>query len=94
MAVHIKLQRRGKNKQPIYRVVVQDSEVARNGKVIDVLGIYNPIKTPSIIEINEEKSKIWLGKGALPTKTVERIFITKGILPPKEKNKKEDVKKD
>ncbi len=84
MAVKIRLQRRGKKKQPIYRVVIQDSRVARNGSVIDILGQYNPIKTPALIEINEDKVKEWIAKGALPTKPVERILAQQGIIERKQ----------
>lgn len=80
MAVRIRLQRRGKKKQPVYRVVIQDSRVARSGNVIDTLGIYNPVKSPAIIEIEEEKVKDWLAKGALPTKPVERLLAQLGII--------------
>jgi len=88
MAVRIRLQRRGKKKQPVYRIVVQDSRVARDGNVIDVLGIYNPVKKPTIIEIKQEEATAWLKKGALPTQTVEKLFIIQGILPKKEIKKK------
>ena len=88
MAVRIRLQRRGKKKQPVYRIVVQDSRVARDGNVIDVLGIYNPVKKPTIIEIKQEEALAWLKKGALPTQTVERLFVKQGILAKKETKEK------
>ena len=85
MAVRIRLQRKGKTKQPVYRLVIQDSRVSRDGSVIDILGIYNPVKDPAILEINSDKVKDWLGKGALPTKPVEKILIKQGILEAQKK---------
>lgn len=87
MAVKIRLQRRGKKKQPVYRFVIQDSRVARDGKVIDIIGQYNPVVKPAAVTINSDDAKNWLSKGALPTKTVERLFIQVGILPKKEEKK-------
>ena len=92
MAVRIRLQRKGKTKQPVYRIVVQDSRVARDGSVIDILGAYNPVKKPTIIEVNQDKANEWLKKGALPTATVERLFISQGILAKKEKPVKKVAK--
>ncbi|OGI10937.1 MAG: 30S ribosomal protein S16 [Candidatus Margulisbacteria bacterium GWF2_35_9] len=97
MAVKIRLQRRGKKKQPVYRVVIQDSRVSRDGKVIEIIGQYNPVVTPVAVTIDAEQAKSWLSKGALPTKTVERLFIQEGLLPKKEakKTKKQvDAKKE
>lgn len=80
MAVKIRLQRRGKTKQPVYRIVVQDSRVARDGKVIDQCGLYNPVRKPAVIQIDGDKIKAWMSKGALPSKTVERLLVSQGLL--------------
>jgi small subunit ribosomal protein S16 len=80
MAVKIRLQRHGKTKQPVYRVVVQESRVARDGKVIDFCGLYNPLKKPAIVQIDGEKVLAWLAKGAIPSKTIERLLIALGII--------------
>ncbi len=85
MAVKIRLQRRGKTKQPVYRVVVQDSRVARDGKVIDMCGLYNPLKKPAVIQIDGTKVVSWIAKGALPSKTVERLLVSQGIIAEKTK---------
>ncbi len=85
MAVKIRLQRRGKTKQPVYRVVVQDSRVARDGKVIDQCGLYNPLKKPAVIQIDGPKVVAWIAKGALPSKTVERLLVGQGIIAEKAK---------
>ena len=79
MAVKIRLKRLGKKRVPIYRVVVADSRVARNGSSIDEIGLYDPNQEPSVIKIDEEKAKKWLAKGAQPTDTVARLLKTAGI---------------
>ena len=80
MAVKIRLQRRGKTKAPVYRVVVQESRVARDGKVIDMCGLYNPLKKPAIVQIDGNKVLAWIAKGAIPSKTVERLLVAQGII--------------
>lgn len=95
MAVKIKLQRRGKKKQPCYRIVVQNSRTARDGKVIEIIGLYNPLTDPTVLDINEERAKYWMGTGAKPTDTVERLFAVKGLVErTKVFKKKEAPKKD
>lgn len=79
MAVKIRLKRLGKKRAPIYRVVVADSRVARNGSSIDEIGTYDPNQEPSLIKIDAEKAKKWLSNGAQPTDTVSRLFKTAGI---------------
>lgn len=81
MAVKIRLQRRGKTKQPVYRVVVQDSRVSRDGKVIEIIGTYNPLREPVAVSIVEEKAKSWIAKGALPSKAVTRLLVNAGVIP-------------
>jgi small subunit ribosomal protein S16 len=77
--LRIRLSRVGKKKQPAYRVVVADARAARDGAYVDVLGFYNPIAQPKVIEIDEAKAKDWLNKGAQPSETVARLFNLKGI---------------
>ena len=79
MAVKIRLRRMGYKKHPVYRIVVADSRVARDGKCIDEIGTYNPNVQPSEIKVNEELAKKWLANGAQPTETVARIFKKAGI---------------
>ncbi|MBR1471222.1 MAG: 30S ribosomal protein S16 [Lachnospiraceae bacterium] len=74
MAVKIRLTRMGKKKKPQYRIVVADSRNARDGKVIDEIGTYDPNTDPSTFKVDEEKAKKWLANGALPTETVGKIF--------------------
>lgn len=93
MSVKIKFQRRGRTKKPIYRIVVQDSKTARDSKVIEVLGQYNPLTEPTFFEISEEKVQKWISNGAQPTESVERLLISKGVIKAKN-NTKQVVKKE
>ncbi len=74
MAVRIRLSRFGRKKQPFYRIVVQNSESPRDGKFLEIVGTYNPMKEPQEIVINQEKLQPWLDRGAKPTTTVKSIF--------------------
>lgn len=75
----MRLSRVGRKKSPIYRIVVADSRSPRDGKVIESIGRYNPQDDPSLIEIDEEKARDWLAKGAQPTETVSKLLAVKGI---------------
>lgn len=79
MAVKIRLSRVGRKKTPIYRIVVADSRSPRDGKVIENIGRYDPRSEPSLIELDEEKARDWLAKGAQPTETVAKLLAVKGI---------------
>jgi small subunit ribosomal protein S16 len=81
MAVRIRLTRVGATKQPSYRVVVADSRSARDSRSIETLGHYNPRTEPIELNIDADKAKAWLAKGALPTDTVARLLRSAGILP-------------
>ena len=77
--VKIRLKRMGAHKKPFYRVVVADSRTQRDGRFIEEIGYYNPLKDPAEIKIDEEAAKKWLGTGAQPTETVGKIFKLAGI---------------
>ena len=77
--VKIRLKRMGAHKKPFYRVVVADARAPRDGKFIEEIGYYDPMKEPKVINIDEEKAKKWLANGAQPTQTVEKILKTAGI---------------
>lgn len=70
----IRLSRVGKKKQPSYRVVVIEKTRPRNGRFVEVVGTYNPLKKPAVIQLNAERVKYWLGCGAQPSDTV-RSFL-------------------
>ena len=79
MAVKMRLKRLGYKKHPIYRVVVADSRTARDGKVIDEIGSYDPNQNPSLFKVDEEAAKKWLSTGAQPTETVAKLLKQAGI---------------
>ena len=81
MAVRIRLTRVGATKQPTYRFVVSDSRNARDGRSIDTLGHYNPRTDPIEINVDEDKAREWMSRGAKPSDTVARLFRRVGVLP-------------
>ena len=81
MAVRIRLTRVGATKQPTDRVVVADSRSARDSRAIETIGHYNPRTEPIEVNIDADKAKAWLAKGAQPSDTVVRLFRNAGILP-------------
>jgi small subunit ribosomal protein S16 len=70
----IRLARFGKKKMPTYRVVVTDKRRPRNGRFVEVVGTYDPLKKPAVLNLNAERIKYWLGCGAQPSDTV-RSFL-------------------
>ena len=76
MAVKIRLKRIGMKKTPYYRVVVADERSPRDGRFIEEIGTYDPMKQPAEIKINNEKAVKWMQNGAQPTDTV-RILLKK-----------------
>ena len=79
MAVKLRLTRVGSKKNPIWRIVVADRRSPRDGRTIETIGQYNPQTEPSLIELDEEKVRGWLQKGAQPTEPVARLLRAKGI---------------
>jgi small subunit ribosomal protein S16 len=71
----IRLARIGKKKQPFYRIVVLDKRKPRNGRTVEIVGTYDPLKNPALIQLNAERVKYWLSVGAQPSDTV-RSFLT------------------
>ena len=80
MAVKIRLTRMGDKKSPFYRDVVADSKSPRDGKFIDIIGTYNPLKDPAEIKIDSEKASKWLKDGAQPTQTAKNILVKSGVI--------------
>lgn len=75
----MRLTRVGSTKNPIYRIVVVDSRTRRDGRAIETIGQYNPQMNPSLIEIDADKARKWLGEGAQPSRTVKKLLSIKGI---------------
>ena len=78
--VKIRLKRMGAHKKPFYRVVVADSRTPRNGRFIEEIGTYNPLKDTAEINIDNEVAQKWLANGAQPTDTVRALLKKSGCL--------------
>ena len=78
--VKIRLKRMGAHKKPFYRVVVADSRTPRDGKFIEEIGTYDPMKDPAEIIIDNEAAKKWLANGAQPTDTVRALLKKSGAI--------------
>ena len=75
----IRLARIGSKKNPVYRVVVADARSPRDGRFLEIVGRYNPRTTPSTIEIDRDKVRDWISKGAQPTDPVKRLLKVTGV---------------
>lgn len=91
MSVKIRLRRIGAKKHPFYRLVVADSRSPRDGKFIEILGTYDPMTEPVRLNLDQDKIKAWLQKGARPSDTARAFLIDQGLLP-KESAKKRPTK--
>ena len=78
--VKIRLRRMGAKKAPFYRIVVADSRSPRDGRFIEEIGTYDPLKQPAEVKINEESAKKWIANGAQPTDTVRALLKKAGVL--------------
>ncbi|MCH5167141.1 MAG: 30S ribosomal protein S16 [Erysipelotrichales bacterium] len=87
MAVKLRLKRMGSKQRPFYRIVAADSRSPRDGRFIETVGTYDPIKKSNNITVDEEKTLKWLNTGAQPTDTVKSILTQTGVWS-KFKNKK------
>ncbi len=74
MAVKIRLARHGAKKRPFYRIVVADSEAPRDGRFLETVGTYNPLRDPAEIAVKQERVQYWLDQGAIPTDTVRSLL--------------------
>jgi small subunit ribosomal protein S16 len=79
MSVKIRLARHGAKKRPFYRIVIADSESPRDGRFLEAIGTYNPLKEPAEVTLKTERVKYWMDKGALPTTTVKNILKKEGL---------------
>ncbi len=80
MAVKLRLKRMGAKQKPFYRIVAADSRSPRDGRFIETVGTYNPVKKPAEVNVNEELVMKWLLNGAQPTDTVRSILSKEGIM--------------
>ncbi len=80
MAVKLRLKRMGAKQKPFYRIVATDSRTPRDGRFIETVGTYDPVKGADKVTIDEEKALKWLNNGAIPTDTVRNILSNAGIM--------------
>ncbi|MGN1480196.1 MAG: 30S ribosomal protein S16 [Acutalibacteraceae bacterium] len=80
MAVKIRLRRMGAKKAPFYRVVVADSRYPRDGRFIEEIGTFDPMKSEDQVKIDAEAAAKWIANGAQPTDTVKELFKKSGII--------------
>lgn len=74
MAVKIRLARHGAKKRPFYRIVVTDSESPRDGRYLENVGTYNPLRDPAEVTLKTDRVEYWLQQGAIPTDTVKTLL--------------------
>jgi len=77
--VRIRLKRFGAKKSPFYRIVVTDARTPRDGKTIAELGVYDPTKHPSVLNVNIEEARQWIANGAQPSDTVGVLLKKAGM---------------
>ena len=80
MAVKIRLRRMGAKKAPFYRIVVADSRYPRNGRFIEEIGNYDPMKEPAVLNVDNDKAAQWIKNGAQPTDTVRDLLKRSGAI--------------
>ena len=92
MSLKIRLSRGGAKKRPFYRVVVADARMPRDGRFIEKIGTFDPLKAKddaSRLVLDVEKAKAWIAKGAQPTDRVARLLDTLGALKRDKRNNPE-----
>lgn len=83
MTVKLRLQRYGTKKRPFYRIVATSSSVKRDGKFLEIVGLYHPlVKEGGQVRLEKEKIQTWLSKGAQPSDTVKTLLSKAGIWKP------------
>lgn len=80
MAVKLRLKRMGSKQKPFYRIVAADSRSPRDGRFIEKVGTYNPVRQPAEVTVDKERALYWLNNGAIPTDTVRSILSKEGIM--------------
>lgn len=89
MAVKLRLKRMGAKQRPFYRIVAADARSPRDGRFIETVGTYNPIKEPAEVTFKEDRVMYWLSNGAIPTDTVRNLLSKQGIMKKFADSKKE-----
>lgn len=81
MAVRIRLARHGAKKKPFYRIVVADSEFPRDGRYLEAVGTYNPLREPAEVMLKQDRVQYWIKQGAIPTDTVRSLLKKEAASP-------------
>jgi small subunit ribosomal protein S16 len=81
MSVVIRLSRGGAKKAAHYQIVVADSRRARDGRPVEQIGTYNPIRDEEGVRVNVERAAHWLARGAKPSQAVRSLFRKAGVPP-------------
>ena len=79
MAVHLRLARTGRHKRPMYRLVAADSRKARDGRFLEILGIFDPLKEQGLPEVKQDRVLTWLHHGAQPSVIVRTLLRRSGL---------------
>lgn len=82
MATRIRLRRVGRKGQPSYRIVVAEHTMARDGRFVAMVGSYNPRPKVPVIQVDAERVRYWLSKGAKPSDTVRSLLKKAGVFAP------------
>jgi small subunit ribosomal protein S16 len=82
VGVHLRLTRAGRHKRPFFRLVAADSRKPRDGRYLEVLGTYDPLKDTGLPDLKQERVLEWLNKGAQPSVTVRTLLRRAGIIKP------------
>jgi small subunit ribosomal protein S16 len=84
MATRIRLRRVGRKKLPLYRIVVADQESPRDGRFIEIIGPYHPKGETAAeqLQVDGEKARQWISKGATPSETVQSLLKQAGVFKP------------
>lgn len=77
--VRIRLRRIGLRHQISYRVVVADKESPRDGRFLEVVGVYNPRTNPFTFDVKEDRIYEWMLKGAQPSESLQKLFKSVGL---------------
>jgi small subunit ribosomal protein S16 len=80
MAVRIRMTRMGAKKKPFYRLVAADSQAPRDGRFLEILGYYDPMKDPAVVKIHEDKVNYWLQKGARVSESAKALLKKEGMM--------------
>jgi small subunit ribosomal protein S16 len=79
MSVKIRLARYGTKKKPFYRIVVASNEAPRDGKFLELVGTYDPVREAAPVTLKRNRIEAWIKKGATPSATVRSLLRKEGF---------------